>query len=125
MKKELHQKGLSCKPLLEFAVGIAQSSTSESQKSTFSRMNPDRTGRKVMCGGVTPENTTLCITEAGLHWNRFNFMSVTPRLFFPSPTILHSEMVVQPFMAAFRDSPPMQRKCKKYMPCVRGSKPQH
>lgn len=97
-------------------MGFAQSSTSESQKSTFSRMNPDRRGRKVVCGGATPAKTTLCITEAGLHWNRFNFMSITPRLFFPSPTILHSEMVVQPFMAAFRDSPPTQGKYEKYMP---------
>lgn len=106
-------------------MGFAQPSTSNSQKSTFSKMNPDRTGRMVMCGEATPANTTLYKAEAGLHWNRFNFMSIIPRLFFPSPTILHSEMVVQPFMAAFRDSPPMQGKYKKYVPCIRGSYPQH
>lgn len=88
-------------------------------------MNPDRTGRKVVCRGATPACTTLYIAEAGLHWNRFNFMSIMPRLFFPSPTILHSETVVQPFMAAFRDSPPMQEKYKKLMPCIRRSNPQY
>lgn len=88
-------------------------------------MNPDRTGRKVVCGEATPATTMLDIVEAGLHWNRFNFMSMAPRLFFPSPTILHSDKVVQPFMAAFRDSPPMQGKYKKYMLCIRGSNPQH
>lgn len=110
MQKKLQQKGLSCK-LLGFAVGFAQPSTSESQKSTFSRMNPDRTERKTVCGGAPPAlYTTLYIAAAGLHWNRFSFMSIIPRLFLPSPTMVHSEMVVQPFMAAFRDSPPAQAK---------------
>lgn len=72
-------------------------------------MKPNQIGRKGVYGGA---NATLVMTEveAGEHWNLFNFMSIIPRLFFPSPTRLHSEMVVQPFIAAFTDIPPTWEK---------------